>query len=336
MKSEIRIIGAGDVTDILENREMQLLNLVSQAYLAHYEGKSSLPHSVFLRFPHLPTSRIISLPSYLGGPHNLAGMKWIASFPGNKKMNLPRASAVIALNDMETGFPIALMEASVISAKRTAASAALAAKLMHGNSGQTRLGLIGAGPINYEILRFLKAVFPRLADVDVLDLSGERAAEFSRNAESEFDLDCRIAGGSDEVFARNTLVSLATTAGVPHIGDASGWPSDMTVLNVSLRDLAPAVILACENYVDDLEHVCRERTSIELAFQEKGNTGFVRGTLETWLRGGESRTAKPHIFSPFGLGILDLAVAKHVLEEAREKSMGHAMENFLPLAGVAV
>jgi ornithine cyclodeaminase/alanine dehydrogenase-like protein (mu-crystallin family) len=83
------------------------------------------------------------------------GIKWISSFPGNHLQKLPRASAVIILNDMNTGFPYACIEGSRISAARTAASAALGARLLHRRNEGQRLGVIGCGLISGQILSYL-------------------------------------------------------------------------------------------------------------------------------------------------------------------------------------
>jgi len=63
-----------------------------------------------------------------------------------------RASVVIILNSPQTGRPEAIIEGSIISAKRTAASAALAAQQVHGSGSKTYLGLIATGPINFEVI----------------------------------------------------------------------------------------------------------------------------------------------------------------------------------------
>src|SRR5439155_951534 len=104
----------------------------------------------------------------------VAGIKWIASFPGNLASGLPRASAVIVLNSMDTGRPVALLEGARISAARTAASAALAAAAIAG--APASIGLVGCGVINREILRYCRLLCPSIERVVAYDREPERAA----------------------------------------------------------------------------------------------------------------------------------------------------------------
>ncbi|MEH0627339.1 MULTISPECIES: 2,3-diaminopropionate biosynthesis protein SbnB [Streptomyces] len=328
------IIGHREVRDILKGKEPEILSLIADAYRLHDRGRSALPHSVFLRFPDDVRNRIIGLPGHLGGEQPVAGMKWIASFPGNVAQGKERASASIVLNSMEDGRPTAFVEASLISAKRTAASAALAAGLLSTEAEPQGMSLIGVGPINLEVLRFTKARLPSLTEVTLYDLDADRARAFAAKARGVVPgLAVHLATTPGEALAAHRLVSFATTAATPHM-DLSGVSADTTVLHVSLRDLTVRAVLGAQNIVDDADHVCREHTSLHLAEQDSGGREFIDAEIGALLRDPESFRRDPGrvaVFSPFGLGILDLALAHWVKHQAQEFGIGTSVDDFLPL-----
>src|SRR5689334_9595475 len=261
---DILAIGSTEVSSLLKGREQEILQIISRAYQDHGKGHSSLPHSTFLHFPDNPANRIIALPAYLGGETGTAGLKWIGSFPANISQGMDRASAVLILNSVSTGRPKAIMEGSIISAKRTAASAALAAQVLDQRKGATA-GLIGCGVINVEIARFLLAACPQIKTFMAFDLSPERAHAFKKQVEAaETGVTVELANSMDTVLRSAPLISFATTAGKPHISDLSACQPGAVILHISLRDLAPEIILAADNVVDDADHVCRAQTSIHL------------------------------------------------------------------------
>src|SRR5258707_1882796 len=175
---DIAILRGAGVRAVLAGRELELIQAVRIAYETHGRGDSSLPHSTFLPFPGQPRNRIIALPAYLGGACRIAGVKWVSSFPDNLDLGVDRASAVVLLNSPQTGRPEAVLEGSVISAKRTAASAALAARCLLKGSQVGRVGMIGCGLINFEIARFLRAVFPEANTFVLFDKDEARAKQF--------------------------------------------------------------------------------------------------------------------------------------------------------------
>ena len=154
MHFELSIINGKTVFDIVRAHRSECIRIVREAYLAHADGQSVNPDSYFLRFPDKPDCRIIALPAYLGNGFDVAGLKWIASYPGNVQRGFPRASAVLVLNSYETGYPFAILESSIISAARTAASAVLAAHWLSGQSRRAHsLGIVGTGFIARYVLR---------------------------------------------------------------------------------------------------------------------------------------------------------------------------------------
>jgi len=173
------VIPGAQVHTALHGRERQIVELVEAAYRLHGAGDSVNPPSYFLRFPDRPASRIIALPASVGGQVRVDGLKWISSFPGNVAAGLPRASAVLILNDHDTGYPFACLESSIISATRTAASAALAADwLSRGRARPARAGFFGVGLIARYIHTFLSGTGWSFDEIGVHDLSAEHAAGF--------------------------------------------------------------------------------------------------------------------------------------------------------------
>ena len=135
---------------------------------------------------------------------------------------------------------------------------------------------------------------------------------------------------SAETLIRSSdLVVFATVAAQPHVGDVSWFAHNPVVLHVSLRDLAPQILLASTNVVDDIEHCLKANTSPHLVEQLTGNRDFLAGTLDEVMAGRVAVPAdRPVIFSPFGLGVLDLAVGKYVYDQVASSGDLHVIDDF--------
>ena len=312
------VISGAQVRDTLAGREKAVVDLVANAYRLHGEGRTVNPDSYFLRFPDRPSDRIIALPASVRGDVDVHGIKWISSFPGNVADGIPRASAVLILNDTRTGYPFACLESSIISAARTAASAALAASRITEARGvrPRRIGFVGTGLIARYIHTYLEAVGLTGESYAVHDLSPEYAGQFRDYLDRAGVAAVDVHDSADAVLRASDLVVFATVAGEPHVHDPALFGHDPVVLNVSLRDLSPEIILSSYNIVDDVDHCLKANTSPHLAEQATGNRDFLAGTVHDLLRGDLDVPAdRPVVFSPFGLGVLDLAVARYVHDQ---------------------
>jgi 2,3-diaminopropionate biosynthesis protein SbnB len=325
------VISGAQVQHALRGRERQIVELVEATYRLHGAGDSVNPPSYFLRFPDRPSARIIALPASIGGQVRVDGLKWISSFPDNVAAGIPRASAVLILNDHDTGYPFACLESSIISATRTAASAALAADwLSRGRSRPARVGFFGVGLIARYIHTFLAGTGWSFDEIGVHDVSGDSAAGFRGYLENS-GTGGRITehDSAEQLIRSSDLVVFATIAGQPHIGDRSWFDHNPVVLHVSLRDLTPEIVLATTTVVDDVEHCLKADTSPHLAEKLTGNRDFVAGTLDDVMAGRVRVPAdRPVVFSPFGLGVLDLAVGKHVYDEVARSGGLHVVDDF--------
>ena len=325
------VIGGAQVRCALQGREHQLVQLVEATYRLHSAGESVNPPSYFLRFPDRPSARIIALPASIGGPVRVDGLKWISSFPANVAAGIPRASAVLILNDHDTGYPFACLESSIISATRTAALAASAADwLSRDRPRPARAGFFGVGLIARYIHTFLAGTGWSFDEIGVHDLSADSVAGFRGYLEqSGTAARITVHDRAEQLIRSSDLVIFATVAGQPHVSDLQWFEHNPLVLHVSLRDLAPQILLASTNVVDDVEHCLKADTSPHLAEQLSGNRDFLAGTLDDVMAGRVVVPAdRPVVFSPFGLGVLDLAVGRYVYDEVARTGGLHIIDDF--------
>jgi 2,3-diaminopropionate biosynthesis protein SbnB len=326
--SDFHVIPGAVINDILQSHLSSMVGRIEQVYLQHHAGQTINPDSYFLRFPQQPADRIIALPAALDGEDAVAGIKWISSFPGNVVQHKPRASAVVILNDRATGYPYACLEGAQISAVRTAASAVSGAYWLNRQSRKAAsVGFVGAGVIARNIARMLAVEGWEIQQAVVHDFDAASAHALTQYIE-QTDLCTARPGTLDEALAAD-LVIFATTAGEPYVKAPRAFRAGQVVLNISLRDIAPELLLASDNVCDDVEHCMKANTSPHLTEQLSGNRAFMNGTL-AGLMGGEFQLddSKPAIFSPFGLGVLDLALSKFIVDIALSQSRAMAIDGF--------
>jgi ornithine cyclodeaminase len=295
---EVHLVKGKACHDVVHGDLDGCVRAVRDAYVAHRARRSVNPRSSFLLFPERPNARIIALPAYLGDRFGVSGIKWIASYPDNVRRGVPRASAVLVLNDYETGYPIGILESSIISAARTA------------------LGIVGNGIIARYIHRFLAGTGWTTGEVALYDVVAGEAEKFAAELREQ-GVSALWGGSCSDVLASSDVVILATTASSPHVRDVSLLRHNPLVLNVSLRDLSPEILEDSDNIVDDVDHVLQANTSPHLAEQKLRHHRFINGTIADVLAGDVRVSGeRPVIVSPFGLGVLDLAVGKWVLDSA--------------------
>jgi ornithine cyclodeaminase len=238
---------------------------------------------------------------------------------------------VLVLNDATTGYPFAIIEASIISAARTAGSAVLAAEWL--NQGERRthtLGIVGTGLIARYVYDFLLATGWAIEHVRLFDTAEGQADAFrARVVRADAHHSTATSGDVASLLRASSLIVLTTTAGTPHILDPALLAHRPVVLHLSLRDLSPDILLAAHNVVDDVEHVMKANTSAHLTEQAVGHRRFVAGTLADLIRGrcAIDRT-RPAIFSPFGLGVLDVAVGRWIHEQASAAGLDLRLTDF--------
>jgi ornithine cyclodeaminase len=344
------LVTADAVGRILAEDVAAAKDLVAAVYVRAAGGGIVNPPSLFLRPDAGRPERFIALPAALEEPVRAIGLKWIGSFPGNVDGGLPRASAVVILNDPETGFPVACLEGAVISAARTALSAVVGAEALVARPGEVdRLAVLGAGVIARRTVETLQACGWRLGSVAVFDVRADRATALAEEVtagavrgraaggqaqeSAESGIDARAVGSADEAVDGAELVLVATTATTPWLDHTALTRPGATLLHLSLRDLTAGTMAACDHVVDDPTHAAREGTSLELAIRHAGLDPAAVVPIGALLSGATKRDPdRAVVYSPFGLGSLDVALAHHVLTKAREQGLTIEVPGFFGAA----
>lgn len=300
------------VMELLDNHIKAAYDIIKQTYLDFVTGKSLNPPSSFLWYDQDTNSRIIGLAAYLGDKKSYPGIKWIASCPQNIDHGIPRASAVLILNDFSTGFPVAIMEGAVISAVRTALSGILALEYLHPSKTIPNLGIMGGGNLAVTFLKCLDLLGWNVDNCHVYD-THPQAKQMEEKLETKLKI---VSVTQDQLLKNNDVVLFTTTATKPYIDNTTALKPNAVILNLSLRDLSPEVILSAFNIVDDVEHVLAANTSPHLAFMLSGNKNFIAGNIMQLVLGElDVPDNKLKIFSPMGMGILDIALANLILAD---------------------
>lgn len=326
VRNNFHIITADVIERILLEHESNVWGIIKNTYLEHANRRTVNPSSFFLCFPEDITSRIIALPAALNYKPKIAGIKWIGSNPQNIQCGMERASATIILNDYETKYPLACLEGSIISKMRTAVSAVIAAEYLSKNKDEI-LGIIGCGPVSSCIVDILKTRSFQIKKIYLFDKNIERIHDFINYHHN--DIDIVIAKSYDELIQNSNLIVFGTSSIKPYIHNVELFDHKPVILHISLRDLGCNIIENSDNFVDDIDHVLNANTSVDLLFQKLKNKNFINGTLADVINNKvQVNYNKTRIFSPMGLGVLDLAVASLVFDIAVNNKSSINIQHF--------
>jgi ornithine cyclodeaminase/alanine dehydrogenase len=152
----------------------EIIRIVEEAFHEKAAGRTEMPPKPGIH-PQKDTF-IHAMPAYLQ-TMKAAGVKWVAGFPDNPRRGLPYISGLLVLNDSETGFPISVIDCTWITAKRTGAATAVAAKHLARDDSRV-LGVLGCGAQGRSNLEALMVVCKNLEHVKAYDTNGKNLHEY--------------------------------------------------------------------------------------------------------------------------------------------------------------
>ena len=254
-------------------------------------------------------------------PGGALGVKTVIIFPGNGAIGLPSVHAVYTLFSASTGVPLAVMDGSELTARRTAAASALAASML-ARPDARRLVLVGTGRVAALVPAAFRTVFPGLVEVQVW---GRRAAAAEALAQSLREQGFTASATADLQGAvqQADIVSCATLATQALVRGAWLQPGAHLDLIGSFTPLMREADSECfargRVFVDTEEALAKAGDVLRAIAEGAFTLGALQGTLATLcLNPGTGRRTPPEItlFKSVGTALEDLAAAEQVLAAA--------------------
>lgn len=220
--SEPDMIKAGvkDMKSCVDVMEDLLITLYKGDYVMG--GANHNSHGCMIMFPDDPQfpgmpknaddRRFMAMPAYLGGSYQMAGMKWYGSNVENKKVGLPRSILMMMLNDKDTGAPLALMSANLVSAYRTGGILGVGAKYLARKDSRV-VSIIGPGVMGKTSLAAFVSVCPNLDTVKIKGRSQRSLDAFTRFIREELPQikNIEICDSVEEAVKDSDIISFTTT-----------------------------------------------------------------------------------------------------------------------------
>jgi ornithine cyclodeaminase/alanine dehydrogenase-like protein (mu-crystallin family) len=296
-----------------------IIDALERMFREKGEGRVEMPPKPGIHTQ--PDAFIHAMPAYIPSL-GAAGVKWISGYPGNQARGLPYITGLLILNDPETGVPLAIMDATWITAQRTGAATAVAARYL-ARPDSTTAGIIACGVQGRSNLQALACVFP-LTQVWVYDKRREVADTFAEQMSVNLDLKIDVV---EEPQAAVVNADLVVTSG-PIL------KSPTPVIDVDW--LTPGAF-ACPVDFDSYWTGAALHQADKLATDDIGQLGYYReagyfgdtptpyadlGQIVAGLQPGRETDDERTVAINLGLALEDMATAMPVYEGALKAGLG--------------
>ena len=302
----------------------EIIDAVEEAFLEKGRGRVEMPPK-----PGIHPRRdafIHAMPAYIPSLE-AAGIKWVSGYPENYKRGLPYITGLIILNDPETGVPMAIMDASWITAMRTGAATAVAAKYLARKSSKT-LAIIGCGVQGQTNLEALKVVFPSIETVYAHDILPEAMERYADEMSGKLGVEViKCAEPEDAVRDADIVVTATPILKEPQPVIRAEWlkPGVFACPLDFDSYFKPEAFSAMDRlYTDDLE---QQRYYVSVGYfkqvpEPHGDLGEVVAGSKPARQSDDERIMSINL----GLAIEDMATAIHIYHRAVEMGIGQRLE----------
>jgi alanine dehydrogenase len=296
-----------------------VVDAVASAFAAYATGNATMPPKSYVDLPRYGGD-FRAMPAYVDAEgFEAAGMKWVNAHPDNPdEHGLPTVMAALVYSDPATGFPLALMDATELTGRRTGAAAAVATDHL-ATADATSMGLVGAGAQSYTQLEAVATVRD-IESVVVADRDEGRTERFVDHFADRFD----ARAGSVAEAGHCDVLSTVTPVRDPVVGaEDVGEHTHVNAMGADApgkHELADAVLADAKLVVDDYEQ-CTHSGEINVPWSagviDDADIHATLGEVVAGSAAGRTDVDAVTVFDSTGLAIQDLAAASVAYRNAR-------------------
>lgn len=294
----------------------EAIKAVKEAFVQLSTGEAMVPPRTSLEIPEFRTTALI-MPAYLPGK-KMIGLKLISLCEGNPAKGLPLAQAVTIVMDAEHGTPLAVLDASYLTAVRTGAASGAATDALARKDARVA-AIFGAGVQGKTQLEAVAAVRP-IRKVLIFDVDPKAAAAYAQEMGRKLSLDVEPAA-SPEALRQADVICTATTSMTPVFSDANLKPgvhiNAIGSYKPHIREIPGETIRRAKVYVDQRQACLEEAGDLIIPLRQnlidEGHILAEIGEVLAGLKPGRSSDEDITVFKSVGNAAQDLAVASLVI-----------------------
>jgi ornithine cyclodeaminase/alanine dehydrogenase len=302
----------------------EIIDALENAFREHAKGNVEMPAKPGVH--SRPDAFIHAMPAYVPALRAI-GIKWVSGYPENQNRGLPYITGLIILNDDETGLPLAVMDCTWITGKRTGAATAVAAKYLARPDSQS-VGILGCGLQGRTNLEALRELFP-LKRVFAYDILAAALDSYAQEVSDRWRLEVvKVSEPRSAVEGCDIVVTAGPILRTPHATIQADWLDEGAFASLVDFDSywsGPAMAQADKFCTDDIPQMEYYRNVGY--FQETPPIHATLGELVWGTKPGRQSPWERTFALNLGLALDDMATAPIVYRRAIERGIG----TWLPL-----
>ena len=322
----IKTISQEDVAVIFKDNANAIFGIIEDSFNKYLAGDIIMPDKISQIFDEVSQNRINCMPATLIN-EKICGMKWVSVFPSNAPKGVQNVTGIMLLSELETGYPIAVIDGTLSTKMRTAAVGCTAAKYLAPSKVET-IGIIGAGEEARMHFTLLKHMFPTIKECRVSSLNTEIEQGFIdkfKNIVPDVKFvtcnnDSHVcASGADiivtAISAQSPVLKAAdiTKGGLYiHVG---GWEDEYGVAQKANK-------IVCDEW-EVVKH--RSQTLCRMYMDGLLKDEDIHANLSELIAGtkvGRESDDEFIYFNSVGLSYIDINFAYYIYEEAKKRGLG--------------